>query len=106
LYNRGMTSRTYQASPDALDAFGATSARSGDRLDGTLSANRSRVLRPRGKLDNFGVLDELTAAYPGSADDALGAVQQLTEVLDDLAKAARKSATRFRQADKPAQGPG
>lgn len=101
-----MTSRTHQASPEALDDFGVRARRSGDRLDGTLSASRARVLRPSGKLDNFGVLDELTAAYPAAAAGALSAVQQLTEVLDELATAARKSADRFRQADKPAQGQG
>jgi len=99
-----MTSRTYQASPEALDDFGATIRRGGERVGGALSANRAKVLRPHGKLDNFGVLDQLTAAYPASADGALRAVQQLTEVLDDLAKAARTSGDRFRQAAKPAQG--
>jgi len=101
-----MTSRTHQASPEALEDFATAIRRSGDRLDGGLSANRARVLRPRGKLDNFGVLDELTAAYPASAADALRAVEQLSDVLDDLAKVAHKSAARFRQADKPAQGQG
>jgi hypothetical protein len=101
-----MTSRTRQASPEALDHFGSRANRSGDRLEGILSTSRAKVLAPSGKLDNFGVLDELTAAYPAAANDALRAVQQLTEVVDDLARAARRSGDRFRQADKPAQGPG
>ncbi len=101
-----MTSQTLQASPEALEDFSVTTGRNGDRLDGTLSASRSKVLRPSGKLDNFGVLDELTAAYPAAAAEALSAVEQLTGVLDDLATTARMSAARFRQADKPAQGQG
>lgn len=101
-----MTSRTHQASPEAIENFGTAVTRTGDRLAATLSANRAKVLRPSGKLDNFGVLDQLTAAYPASAAGALEAVEQLAKVLDDLAQASRRSAARFREADKPAQGPG
>lgn len=101
-----MTSRTHQASPEAIDAFGRKAKRAGDGLESALSSKSATVLRPSGKLDNFGVLDQLTAVYPASAKAALEAVERYAKVLDELAAASRTSAARFREADKPVQGQG
>lgn len=94
-----MSSSKIQATPATLDGFGATARTSGRTLSAAAGANRGRLLGVAGRLDGFGVADQLTASYPAHARQALRSVDDLARVLSALGTAAAAAAERFRQAD-------